>query len=286
MRKREHKRIFLVVFLISIFLISYIELKNNIQQIKGQYTENQNNETNLITHESQNNIKIDNFDTQNEETLQPILDQNEKENSMNLWKVIERKDSYNNELQFYSKDNVVIDGDTVEIISKKETKENKKYTSGLVESTSVYKYGYFEFTIEISEGKGIFPAIWLLPNEGGALPEIDIFEMIGSEPYTFYGVTHFMKNDIQDSDYIAYKVEKKDKYSVALEWKAESLTWYLDDEKIYTTSKGVPQEYMYIIINQAIGGDWPGKPDGDTIFPNRFKIVSTYIDPIHKKGRG
>jgi len=159
------------------------------------------------------------------------------------------------------------------------------YTSGLVESTRAYKYGHFEFAIKTSEGKGIFPAIWFLPNDGGELPEIDVFEMIGNKPYTFYGVIHFMKDDVQDSDYFSHKVEKKEQYRVSLEWNAHSLTWYIDGQEIYTTTQGVPQEYMYIIINQAIGGDWPGYPDEETVFPNQFIILSSNIASVFEKGR-
>lgn len=279
MGKRTLKKILLMVFLVSVIFICYKEFKNSFQQIKGEYIKNPT-EDNIIKHEYQNND-----DSENTDIPQTLPNQNEQNSITSNWKPIERKDSYNNELQFYSKDNVVIKEDTIEITSKKETRENKMYTSGLVESTNAYKYGYFEFTIEISKGKGIFPAIWFLPNDGGAFPEIDLFEMIGSKPYKFYGVIHFKENGIQDSDYFKYKVPVKEQYSVSLEWKAESITWYIDNKEIYTTTQGVPQEYMYLIINQAIGGNWPGNPDENTIFPNQFKILSTHIEPGFKKGR-
>jgi len=200
------------------------------------------------------------------------------------WIPIERKDSYNNELQYYSRDNVYFDKASIEIISRKETKEDKEYTSGLVESSCAYKYGYFEFTIETSQGKGIFPAIWFLPDENKGLPEIDIFEMIGSEPHRFYGVVHYEQNGAKLTDYFAHDVPAKDKYVIALEWKEDRLIWYIDGSKIYETKSGVPQEYMYLIINQAVGGDWPGNPD-DKAFPTRFKILSMSIKPMFMKGR-
>lgn len=261
MSKRVLKEIFAVMLFFSILFVFFIELKNNIQQIKEESIGDTLTEMN--EHESQD----------------------EQKSSTALWEVVERKDSYNNELQFYSKDNAVINGDTIEITSKKEKLEEKMYTSGLVESTYAYKYGYFEFTIETSEGKGIFPAIWFMPADGDTLPEIDLFEMIGSDPYTFYGVIHFEEDSVKDYDYFAHEVPIKDQYTVALKWAEESLNWYIDRQEMYSTTKGVPQEYMYIIINQAIGGDWPGNPDDNTIFPNQFKILSTHLDPVFKKGR-
>lgn len=270
MRKKPLGIILLVIFLIIIYLVFHIKFKTDKQCVKVKYMPKQVGKIDINTeeHKSKN-----------------LPSQNEEESNKDDWKSIERQESYNNELQYYSKDNVVINGDIIEITSKKENKGSKMYTSGLVESTSAYKYGYFEFTIEVSKGKGIFPAIWLLPDDGNGLPEIDLFEMIGSEPNIFYGVIHFEEDGLQKRDYFAHKVPTKKEYSVSLEWKPQSLTWYIDNQEVYLTAKGVPQEYMYIIINQAIGGDWPGNPDDNTIFPNKFRILSTYIKPIFKKGR-
>jgi len=261
MGKGMLKAIFPIVFLIFILFMFFDESKKAIQQIKEERKNIEYTEANrAAAHDEQEYDKA-------------------------LWKPVERKDSYNNELQFYSKDNVVINGDIIEITSKKEKREDKNYTSGLVESTHAYKYGYFEFNIEISEGKGIFPAIWFMPADGDPFPEIDLFEMIGSEPHTFYGVVHFKEDGVQDSDYFAYDVPVRDMYSVALKWTEESLAWYIDNTEVYSTTLGVPEEYMYIIINQAIGGDWPGNPDDGTVFPNKFIIHSAHLEPLFKKGR-
>jgi beta-glucanase (GH16 family) len=287
MSKNSLGKILLITFFVLIFFISYIELKMNWQDMKVRYTVNQskNHQINGQKNQDSEEAKADNFSIIENETSEKLQDEDKQKINLNNWISIERKDSYNNELQFYSKDNVVINEDIIEITSRKESRENKMYTSGLVESTFAYKYGYFEFIIEVSEGKGIFPAIWFMPNDGKRLPEIDLFEMIGSEPDIFYGVIHFEEDGIEDRDYFAHKVQRKKEYTVSLEWKPESLTWHIDNQEIYSTTKGVPQEYMYIIINQAIGGNWPGNPDEDTIFPNKFKILSTYINPVFKKGR-
>lgn len=272
MGKVSLKKILSIAFLAILLFILIKELQNNIVLIKQEFIKGQTEEV------SECEVKI-------KEVNKGITEQNQQEKSIEHWISVERKDSYNNELQYYSKDNVVIDGNAIEIVSKKENKENKIYTSGLVESSCSYKYGYFEFTIEIFEGQGIFPAIWLMPVDGDPFPEIDIFEMIGSEPHTFYGVVHYEENGAYASDYFAHKVSAKDQYIVALNWTDKNLTWYIDNQEVYKTSKGVPQEYMYIIINQAIGGDWPGDPDDEVVFPNKFKIISVRIESSYEKGR-
>jgi len=203
-----------------------------------------------------------------------------------LWTAIERKENYNSELQYYCKDNVTISDNDLIIISKKEKKESKGYTSGLIESTSAYLYGYFEFDIRISEGKGIFPAIWLMPADKTSLPEIDIFEMIGSEPQDFSGVIHYIDdNGIKQKSYFTKKVIKKDTYKVALSWSENELAWYIDGELVHKSVNGIPHKYMYIIINQAIGGNWPGDPDDKTLFPSSFFVKASKINPINGKCR-
>jgi len=277
------KKIILVFFLIGLLAITLIEVNTNIQQIRLHSIENQPKEINVSGKHTLATVKSD--ISTDEYTRNKMMERYSSEQYRSPWSAIERRISYNNELQLYSKDNVVIKGDMIEIISKKEQKEDKGYTSGLVESNRAYMYGYYEFTIEVGEGRGIFPAIWFLPSEGkNVLPEIDVFEMIGSEPLLFYGVIHYLEGGIRKKEYFENKVLKQDQYKVALDWTPETLSWFIDDEKVYSTYVGVPQEYMYITVNQAIGGDWPGNPD-DSIFPVEFKIVSSKIDPVYSKGR-
>jgi len=285
MNSEISKKIILIVFWISLLSIFYIGLKDSLKKIKMEYINNQTIEIIASQHRPEDDNRLEKLDVEYIDISKEISDPNKEEPLIGDWRALERKDSYNNELQFYTIDNVSINGDIIEITSKEETREDKIYTSGFVESTNMYKYGYFEFNIQISEGKGLFPAIWFLPSDGDALPEIDLFEMIGSEPCIFYGVIHFEKDGVQGYNHFLHKVPTKQEYYVSLQWEMESLTWYIDNQEIYTTTKGVPKEYMYIIINQAIGGNWPGSPDNSTIFPNHFKVISTQIDPVFKEGR-
>lgn len=201
------------------------------------------------------------------------------------FKSIDRKDSYNEEIQYYSKDNVEIKKNSIHILSKKENKEDKQYTSGLVESVKAYKYGTFEFEIKVSNGNGIFPAIWLMPNDGSSYPEIDIFEMIGNEPNIFYGVTHYQENGKYKRAFFQEKIQLKDSYKVSIDWREDCIIWYIDGKEMLKSYNGVPNDYMYLIINQAIGGTWPGNPDESTKFPNKFEILSYNINAVYEKVR-
>ncbi|MPN31691.1 Endo-1,3-1,4-beta-glycanase ExsH [bioreactor metagenome] len=147
-------------------------------------------------------------------------------------------------------------------------------------------YGNFEFYIQVSEGKGVFPAIWLMPADNTSLPEIDIFEMIGSEPENFWGVLHYLDDSsLKQRSYFKKKVSIKDSYKVELCWSENELAWYIDGELVHKSVEAIPSKYMYIIINQAIGGEWPGSPEDKTKFPSRFHVKASKINPINEKRR-
>ena len=201
------------------------------------------------------------------------------------WRVIERSESYGDQLQYYSPNNVNLDSRRVIITTNEELMGDKRYTSGMIESANAYLYGNFSFVINVSEGKGLFPAIWLLPAENKALPEIDIFEMIGSASDVFYGVVHYINGSVQTRDFFKTKVENKDTYLIELEWTKDRLRWFIDGECMLETSKFIPDEPMYLIVNQAVGGKWAGSPDETTVFPATFVIESWTIEPERSQKR-
>lgn len=195
------------------------------------------------------------------------------------WRVIERNESDNGQLQYYSPRNVLFNDGRIEITTNAEFMGGKRYTSGMVESEHAYLYGKFSFIISVPEGKGLFPAIWLMPVENKALPEIDIFEMIGSAPAEFYGVVHYMNDTAQARDFFKTKVARKQKHLIEFDWTRESLRWSIDGKHAFETSKFVPDEPMYLIVNQAVGGQWPGAPDESTTFPATFILESWAVEP-------
>ena len=84
-----------------------------------------------------------------------------------------------------------------------------RYFSGKLESQIAFRYGTFVFKVNTMNGKGLFPAIWLMPSEGNLFPELDIYELIGSEPEIFYGVLHYYKNDMQKRNFFQHKFSSK-----------------------------------------------------------------------------
>jgi beta-glucanase (GH16 family) len=58
------------------------------------------------------------------------------------------------------------------------------YVSGILTSQGSFaqKYGYFEIHAKIPHGVGVWPAFWMLADDGGWPPEIDVMEGRGQRP--------------------------------------------------------------------------------------------------------
>ena len=109
--------------------------------------------------------------------------------------------------------------------------------------------------------------------------------MIGSASDVFYGVVHYINGSVQTRDFFKTKVENKDTYLIELEWTKDRLRWFIDGECMLETSKFIPDEPMYLIVNQAVGGKWAGSPDETTVFPATFVIESWTIEPERSQKR-
>lgn len=193
------------------------------------------------------------------------------------WTEVERKDNFNNELQYYSPLNSYIQDGCLFLTAKQETKDKKPYTSGMVQTEykQSFLYGRVEAKIKLPDGKGIFPAFWLLSENY----EIDIMEMVGHEPDIIYGVNHYSENGQLYKTFGMHEDVNWDEFHVyALEWEPDELRWYFDDTMYYKTKNNISNEEMYILFTMAVGGVWPGSPNEKTIFPSSMVIdeISLY----------
>jgi beta-glucanase (GH16 family) len=154
------------------------------------------------------------------------------------------------------------------------------------------KYGRIEVRAKLPEGKGIWPAIWMLGDDidtkgWPASGEIDIMELVGHKPGTVYGTVH---GPLSGGTGIggSYSLPGGRKFSedfrvFALEWTERELRWYVDGELYHVVSKDrMPRSYaerewvydhpFYFILNVAVGGRWPGYPDDTNTFPQAMEI--------------
>ena len=194
----------------------------------------------------------------------------------------------NNELQYYtnSKANSYIKDDFLVIKAIKENYKGKFYTSGRLRTIKKadWTYGRFDIRAKTPVQQGVWPAIWMLPTDYvyGTWPqsgEIDIMESIGSHPKTLVGTIHYgqpwPKNQHIGADHILTEGDLSTQFHVfSVEWEPNEIRWYMDDVLYSTkTPKDLEPEHwpfdqnFHMLLNLAIGGEWPGPPDETTTFP-------------------
>lgn len=194
----------------------------------------------------------------------------------------------NNELEYYTgrPENLFFQDGKLIIEARKENYSGKSYTSSKIVSRGkkVFKYGRIDIRAKLPKGKGIWPALWMLPqnNVFGGWPtsgEIDIMELVGHEPNKVYGTLHFGPGPgsatISRSYSLAGGSIFNDEFHVfSLEWKMDQLKIYVDNNLYSTVNKpdvGTAtwpfNENFFFIFNLAVGGNWPGNPDSTTYLP-------------------
>ena len=200
----------------------------------------------------------------------------------------------------------VKDGELV-IQPVKDTDSSGKtvYRSGRVNTWGKHnvKYGCIEARLRVPEGQGFLPAFWMMPyNEGlyGSWPkcgEIDIMEVLGHDTGKLYGTLHFGDPHMQRQG--TWQLPEGDfasEYHVfAIEWDPGEIRWYVDDNQYFATSdwysasNGQERAYpapfnqpFYVILNVAVGGDWPGYPDESTVFDERAAMRVDYVRIFQK----
>jgi len=202
----------------------------------------------------------------------------------------------NNERQYYtdSTRNAAHDGNgNMVITARRENPANYQchygyceYTSARLLTANTFRqtYGRFEARIKIPRGQGIWPAFWML----GGLPwpdrgEIDIMENIGREPNRVYGTLHgpgYSGGAGISSSYTLPSGSFADAFhTFAVDWAPDSITWYVDGiayaRRTPADLHGNPWVFdhpFYMIMNVAVGGNWPGYPDATTTFPQQMLI--------------
>jgi beta-glucanase (GH16 family) len=201
------------------------------------------------------------------------------------WTLSNEPANTNSELQYYSNRtaNAFIDSGSLVLRAIKESFGGRNYTSAKMISRMKgdWLYGRFEVRAKLNAGKGIWPAIWMMPTDNayGGWPssgEMDIMELLGHQPAKVYGTVHWNAggHQQQGSSKTLAAGSFADGYHVfAYEWEAGAQRWFIDDVQYFATAKSQPfDKRFYLILNVAVGGSWPGNPDASTPFPNDMSV--------------
>lgn len=167
-----------------------------------------------------------------------------------------------------------------------------RYTSAriLTKDRFTFTYGRVEARIQIPYGQGIWPAFWMLGADISSkgwpgCGEIDILENIGREPDMVYGTVHGPGYSGADGIGGSFQMSggtavSDDFHIFAVEWEPEIIRWYFDGNEYFNLQpdqlpqgkKWVFDHPFFIIINVAVGGNWPGYPDDTTQFPQTMHV--------------
>lgn len=201
----------------------------------------------------------------------------------------------NNELQYYEPGNLDVRDGTLRIAARRERSNGFAYTSSRISTRDrfAFRYGRIEARIRLPGGQGLWPAFWLLPQDpvyGGwaASGEIDIMEAVnlgaagGNE---VHGTLHYggpsPDNTWTNGSYVVPGSTTDEFHSYSLEWDEAEMRWYVDgvmyqvQNSWYTTAADFPAPFdqpFYVLLNAAVGGNWPGAPDDNTAFPAVMEI--------------
>ena len=203
---------------------------------------------------------------------------------------------FNNERQYYSDDrpeNARIDDGALVIEARRERLPQARdwggqgYTSARLVTRTARGYGFYEVRAQLPCGRGIWPAIWLLP-DGGTWPdqgEIDLMEMVGWDPTVIHGTLHTSKFNhrlgTQRGAERRVPTSCTAFHRYQLDWRPDSITIGVDGRGFFRVRDDQPggaaawpfTRPFQLILNVAVGGDWGGqKGIDDARFPQAMRI--------------
>ncbi len=127
----------------------------------------------------------------------------------------------------------------------------------------------------------MLPVAGSWPHDG----EIDVMEVVGHLPHLTHGAIHYggpgAHQSQSGSTTLASGQDLGEGFHVyAMEWSDAGITWSLDDQPFLTVTPAdlAPWAWPFhdrpfqILLNLAVGGQWPGPPDETTMFPQRLEV--------------
>ncbi|GIF18067.1 beta-glucanase (GH16 family) [Actinoplanes tereljensis] len=202
----------------------------------------------------------------------------------------------NGEQQYYSNgDNAALDGQGhLVMTARKETVGGRDYTSHRMNTGGkfTFQYGRVEARVKVPKGQGFWPAFWMMGADfltGRPWPyngEVDIMEVLGKDTFTSYSTLHAPMYNGGGGYGGSYKAAggadlSNDFHTWAAEWDSKGIKYFLDNTQVFYAEKETVENTrgawifdhpFYLILNLAVGGDWPGAVDATTPFPSQMLV--------------
>jgi beta-glucanase (GH16 family) len=165
---------------------------------------------------------------------------------------------------------------------------NNEYVSGILTTQSKFsqKYGYFEIRSKIPVGTGVWPAFWMLADDGGWPPEIDVMEGRGQRPGDLVMTTHWRIPETGRVEHCGFDFALANTatefHNYGALWLRDRIIYYIDRQPVSEIK--VPRGFhdpMYMIVNLAMGAknfEGVGVVDGESPDVVEFEIdrISAY----------
>ncbi|MGW8949155.1 ricin-type beta-trefoil lectin domain protein [Streptomyces sp. NPDC055709] len=180
-----------------------------------------------------------------------------------------------------------------------------EYTSARLNTAGRFTqtYGHVEARMKVPRGQGMWPAFWMLGNDIGdvgwpASGEIDVMENVGFEPSTVHGTLHGPGYSGSGGIGAAYSLPGGQAFAdafhtFAVDWSPDSITWSVDGNVYQRRTPAdlggrqwVFNKPFFLILNLAVGGYWPGDPDGSTVFPQQLVVDHVRVTTSDTGGSG
>lgn len=199
----------------------------------------------------------------------------------------------NHEQEYYQADNATIEDGNLVITARREDVGSNHYTSSRMTTKGKheFQYGKIEARIKLPVGQGIWPAFWMLGSNIDAegwpkCGEIDIMEHINTDSL-IYGTLHWDNNGhVQSGSKITSSPSDYHIYSI--EWDSASIRWFVDGVQYHTVDikSGVNStlefhQPFFVLLNLALGGDWPGQTIDQDKLPAEMYV--DYVKVYQKK---
>ncbi|HEX2864998.1 MAG TPA: glycoside hydrolase family 16 protein [Deinococcales bacterium] len=204
----------------------------------------------------------------------------------------------NSELEEYRAENAIQDGKGNLVITARKLGPDAprcgllacEYSSARLKTQGIFSqaYGRFEARVQVPGGAGLWPAFWMLGADIAdrgwpAAGEIDIMENIGREPNQAHGTIHgpgYSGGSAIGAPYLSTEPLSRTFHTFGIDWTPDRIAWAVDGN-VYETrtpadlppnTRWVFDHPMFLILNLAVGGSWPGRPNDATPFPARMVV--------------
>ncbi|AZK47907.1 RICIN domain-containing protein [Paenibacillus lentus] len=193
----------------------------------------------------------------------------------------------NNELQYYTDrpQNLQVTGGNLVITALKESYGGMNYTSARIKTQGLrnFTYGKVEARIKLPSGQGLWPAFWMLGSNittvgWPACGEIDIMERVNNNPFV-NGTVHWDANGHAEFGRTSGSLDFSQYHTYSIEWDPNYIRWFVDgvqyNEFYIANGTGNTEEFQkpfFLLLNLAVGGNWPGSPNASTPFPAQMLV--------------